>query len=131
MDERAKQEWRRLVPILKRMRVLTEADALMLANLCQAVSTMVQAQKILNEKGFLYKAPSGYVMQSPLLSVVNQSIQTITTIAREFGLTPAARTRLVVNPISEEDKWAAARARLQEKIAPRPGEKPRELKYLV
>lgn len=48
----------------------------------------------LTEMGILYKAPSGYVMQSPLLSVVNQCVDAITRLAREFGLTPASRSRL-------------------------------------
>jgi P27 family predicted phage terminase small subunit len=96
LDERAKQEWRRLVPILKRMKVLTEADGLMLGNLCVTVSTLVKAQEKLNQLGILYKSPSGYVMQSPLLSVVNQCVETITKLSREFGLSPASRTRLTI-----------------------------------
>ena len=96
LDARAKQEWRRLVAILRRMRILTEADGHSLANLCQTYSTLVIAQAKLTELGILYKAPSGYVMQSPLLGVVNQCIETITKLSREFGLTPAARSRLVV-----------------------------------
>src|SRR5882672_4123384 len=72
LDERAKKEWKRLVPILRRMKVLTEADWMALANLCQTWSTLVKAQEKLTEMGILYKSPSGYVMQSPLLAVVNQ-----------------------------------------------------------
>jgi len=49
LDERAKKEWRRLVPILTQMRVLTEADGIALGNLCQTYSTMVRAQEKLNE----------------------------------------------------------------------------------
>jgi P27 family predicted phage terminase small subunit len=96
LDVRAKQEWRRLVPILKRMKVLTEADGLMLGNLCLAVSTLVRTQEKLNELGILYKSPSGYVMQSPLLGVVNQCVDTITKLSREFGLSPASRARLTI-----------------------------------
>ena len=61
------------------------------------VSTLVRAQEKLNELGILYKAPSGYVMQSPLLSVVNQCVETITKLSREFGLTPASRSRLLIS----------------------------------
>jgi P27 family predicted phage terminase small subunit len=78
------------------MRVLTEADGLVLGNLCLAVSTLVRAQAKLNETGILYKAPSGYVMQSPLLPVVNAQVDTISRLSREFGLTPAARSRLTI-----------------------------------
>lgn len=97
LDSEAKREWRKLAPILLRMRVLTEADYHSLANLCQAVSTMMKAQKKLNETGLLFKTPSGYVQQSPLLGIVNSSVDTITKLSREFGLTPAARVRLVVD----------------------------------
>ncbi len=49
LDADAKKEWRRLVKILMRMRVLTEADGMALASLCQALSTMTKAQQKLNE----------------------------------------------------------------------------------
>src|SRR5262249_18497427 len=96
LDKEAQKEWHRLVPILLRMRVLTEADGIALANLCQAYSTMMRAQRKLNETGLLLKTPSGYVQQSPLLSVVNSCVDTIHKLSREFGLTPASRVRLQV-----------------------------------
>ena len=95
LDEGAKKEWKRLVPVLRRMKVLTEADWMALANLCQTWSTLVKAQEKLTEMGILYKSPSGYVMQSPLLAIVNQCVDTITKLSREFGLTPAARSRII------------------------------------
>ena len=41
-------------------------------------------------------------MQSPLLGVVNTCIETINKLSREFGLTPAARSRLRVQPAERE-----------------------------
>jgi P27 family predicted phage terminase small subunit len=96
LDERAKQEWKVLVPILKRMRVLSEADGIMLGNLCQAYSLLVKSQTKLNESGPLFKAPSGYPMANPLIGIINGCLETITKISREFGLTPASRTRIQV-----------------------------------
>ena len=104
LDARAKQEWKRLVPILSRMRVLSEADGLVLANLCIAVSTLVRAQEKLNEAGILYKSPSGYVMMSPLLSISNAALEQVTKLAREFGLSPAARSRILIPPEYVEDE---------------------------
>ena len=108
LDAEAKKEWKRLVPILRRMRVLTEADGMTLANLCQTWSTMMKAQEKLTEMGILYKSPSGYIQQSPLFSMVNQCIDTITKLSREFGLTPAARSRIVAQTETEpeDDLWA-------------------------
>jgi len=96
LDSLAKKEWRRLVPILLEMRVLTEADYLSLANLCTATATLIRAQEQLAKTGILFKTPSGYIQQSPLVGIVNGQIEVVTRLAREFGLTPSARTRVHV-----------------------------------
>jgi P27 family predicted phage terminase small subunit len=126
LDAEAKKEWKRLVPILRRMRVLTEADGMTLANLCQAWSTMVQAQKKLTEMGILYKSPSGYIQQSPLLSVVTHYMDIVTKLCREFGLTPAARSRMVaqIETEPEDDLWAILNAPRERVYPPQPDPKP-------
>ena len=78
------------------MRVLAEADGIALETLCQTYSTMLKAQEKLNEVGILYKSPNGYVMQSPLLNIVSGCVDTLTKLSREFGLTPASRSRLAI-----------------------------------
>ena len=108
LDPEAKREWKRIVPILMGMRVLTEADSLALGSLCQAYSTMVRAQSKLNESGLLLKTPSGYVQQSPLLGIINACMHTITTLSREFGLTPASRSRIQVQPEDGMDELERA-----------------------
>jgi len=95
LDEAGQKEWKRLIPILLRMRILTEADGIALANLCQAYSTMTKAQEQLNKAGILYKTKSGYIQQSPLLGIVNSQIEIINRLCREFGLTPSARSRIL------------------------------------
>jgi phage terminase small subunit len=64
LDDTAKREWKRLVKILLRARVLTEADGYTLANLHQDWSTLVKAQTKLKEFGLLLKTPSGYIQQA-------------------------------------------------------------------
>jgi P27 family predicted phage terminase small subunit len=97
LDADARREWRRLVPILERMRVLTEADEIPLANLCMQYATMVKAQRLLEKSGLLFKTKSGYIQQSPLVAIVSNSVEQVNKLCREFGLTPAARTRLTVD----------------------------------
>lgn len=58
----------------------------------------MKAQIKLNETGLLLKTPSGYVLQSPLLGIVNSCIDTVLKISREFGLTPPSPGRLQVEP---------------------------------
>ena len=68
--------------------------------------------------GILYKAPSGYVMQSPLLSIINQCVDTITKLSREFGLTPAARSRISVTPDCDDADAELWRILSQPRVKP-------------
>lgn len=94
LDDIAKKEWKRLAPVLSRMRVLTEADAIMLSTLCLTYSRLIQAQEALGKSSLLIKTGSGYVQQSPLIGIISTCTQQIATLCREFGLSPAARTRI-------------------------------------
>lgn len=102
LDAEAKQLWRKLTPILQRMRVLTEADGVALGNLCDSYSTMIQARRRLRETGMLLKTPSGYVQQNPLLNIANAAMETVNKLLREFGLTPSSRSRIYAEPPEEE-----------------------------
>lgn len=108
LDEEARTEWKRIAPILVRMRVLTEADQVMLACLCQTYSRMVEAQAKLKVAGLLYQTPSGYVQQSPLLSIINACMGHIAKVSAEFGLTPSSRVRLHTEAADEitKNKWS-------------------------
>ncbi len=103
LDEIAKREWSRMLPILKRMKVLTEADGVALANLCQALSTMIQAQEALSKSGLLVKAASGWVQQSPLVSVVQSQMKIVNQLCGEFGLTPSSRSRISTTTEPDND----------------------------
>lgn len=109
LEPDAKKEWKRLCKLLLKMNVLTEADGMALACLCQTWSTLGKAQRRLNETGLLFKTPSGYVQQSPFVSIVNVCGDIVMKLAQEFGLTPAARGRLQIGPIApespEKSKW--------------------------
>src|SRR3954452_24455381 len=96
LDDVAKKEWGRLTTILTAMKVLTEADYIALANLCQAYSTLMNAQKQMNKTGILYKSKSGYIQQSPLLGIIHTQTTIVNTLLREFGLTPSSRTRAAI-----------------------------------
>ena len=100
LDREGRQEWKRLVPILLSIRVLSTADGLELGNLCQAYSFLVQAHEAMRlagkggGSGLLMKTPGGYVQQSPLIGIINGQVEIINRISREFGLTPSSRTRI-------------------------------------
>ena len=113
LDSEARREWKRLVPILLAMRVLTEADGLALASLCQAYSILVRAHKDMRKatkgggSGLLMKIPSGYIQPSPLIQIINAQVEIIMRITREFGLTPSSRIRLSAQPEQTMDALEA------------------------
>ena len=43
----------------------------------------------------LIKSASGYIQQSPLLGIINGQMAALTVMLREFGLTPASRSRIL------------------------------------
>ena len=94
LDEVAMQQWDELSEILMTMRVLTEADGMVLASLCQTYSRWVQASKQLEQSGLIFQTKSGYTSRGPLLGVVNTCIDQINRLSRELGLSPSSRTRV-------------------------------------
>lgn len=94
LSEVARREWRRLAPVLHSAGILTVADRAALAAYCQAYGRWVEAEEQLQQTLALLKVPSGYVQQSPWLSVANKQLELMGRYMSELGLTPSARTRL-------------------------------------
>lgn len=124
LDREAKAEWRRIVPDLDAMGVLTRVDRSALAAYCATWSRWRDAEEKLQKFGPVLKpTASGYLPQSPFVALARTYLEEMTRLMREFGLTPASRSRLEVhsahNDEDEEeaflkgpDAWAAyARAR--------------------
>jgi len=108
LDEGAKKEWRRLVPILQRMRVLTEADGPALANLCADHSLLERARESLAKTGLFIKNPkTEMVHQNPVLNVIRVTTDRVNRQLCQFGLTPASRSRIQTVDDSKEDDLAA------------------------
>ena len=92
--EEAKAEWLRLAEPLHEMGVLTMVDRAALAAYCQAYGRWVEAEQKLAQSPTMLKTPSGYVQQSPWLSVANKQMELMGRFMTELGLTPAARSRV-------------------------------------
>jgi P27 family predicted phage terminase small subunit len=116
LDTEARKTWNRLVKLLLRKGVLREEDQITLANLCMTYSQLVHARRLLAEQRAAFNklkrktpfkdplfvvAPSGYVQQSPLVSMINTYVDQVLKLSREFGLSPSSRARIRTN----EDGW--------------------------
>lgn len=98
----AQTEWQRIAPLLLRYRLVTDIDGAALALYCQSYGRWQEAERqiaALREKGgdgLLVKAPSGYPIQNPYLAIANRAMEDCYKYLQQFGLSPAARTRVTV-----------------------------------
>jgi P27 family predicted phage terminase small subunit len=108
LDSAAKREWTRISRELTKLGLLTNVDRAALAAYCAAYSRWAEAEKQIQKFGLVIKAPSGYPIQNPYVGIANTSLDIMRKFSSEFGLTPASRTRLHVEPTAtEQDPFEA------------------------
>lgn len=94
LSEDARLEWDRVAYALHAMGVLTVVDRAALAAYCQAYGRWVEAERKLQLTPALIKLPSGYIQQSPWMSIANKQLEVMGRYMTELGMTPAARSRV-------------------------------------
>lgn len=91
----AKAKWPQMVDLLSRCGLFTELDADLLAIYCEAHADNVHAKEQLAAEGrMLESKKNGYQYPNPYIAIKNQSWKTMQEIAAQFGMGPAARTRV-------------------------------------
>lgn len=103
LNGEARNEWKRIYPELQQMGLMAKVDRAALAAYCQAYGRWVKYEKIISEKGELYKTQSGNVITSPALWIVNKALEQMHKFLTEFGLTPASRARISITPSESTD----------------------------
>lgn len=102
----AAKEWRRIVPLLLGMRVLSEADRAAVAMYCQAWARWVAAEEqiaaLAASDQLVTSTENGYPVASPWLSISSNAAKQLKSLAAELGLTPSARSK--VTTIAEADQ---------------------------
>ena len=106
LNKDAKAEWRRISKELDVLGLLTRVDLAALAAYCDCFSRFKQASLKLQEEGMVIKAPSGYPVQSPHLSILNKALSDMKSYLVEFGMTPSSRTRISVDKEKKEDEFS-------------------------
>lgn len=92
----AKKEWKRLAKILSEMGVLTEVDRSAFAAYCQSYARWKEAQDHINTEGATYETENGMQRPNPYVAICNTEQRLMMSAASEFGLTPSARSRIMV-----------------------------------
>jgi P27 family predicted phage terminase small subunit len=93
-DLNAAAEWRRLVPMLRKGRQVSDADRAALMALCLEWAKYLEATDKVRVAGLVVKTPTGYPMQNPYLSIARQALAACNRLWPELGLTPSSRSRV-------------------------------------
>lgn len=102
LSAEAKKEWKRLVPELQTLGLLTIVDLAALSSYCQAWAELQEATRILDRDGRIIEVQkynragdvTGYAMQThPAVKLQRDAFQRVKQFLCEFGLSPASRSR--------------------------------------
>ena len=103
LGEIAAAKWRELLPLLKSVRVLTRADIEALGRYCDTWEWWLATRAKLKAEGDTYPILNDggdvkYIAQRPEVSIAHKLAQQLRQLEHEFGLTPAARASIHVEP---------------------------------
>ena len=104
LNRRARAVWRRTIPELTRMRVISNIDSSSLAAYCSAVATYEEADERLKTEPWTTHTARGGSRANPLFKIRDDSLKLVNKFSAEFGLTPSSRARvkLVGSPHQSE-----------------------------
>lgn len=96
LSDVAKKEWKRVVPELERLGLLTCVDGAALEGYCQSYARWVEAEQFMIKHGTIFKTPNGYIQQVPQVAIAQKYLNVVKAFCAEFGLTPSSRSRLTI-----------------------------------
>ena len=101
----ASAEWDRIAPTLAPLGLLTPLDRAAFVAYCLAWAEFVWAVKEVQQAGITYEA-EGKLKPHPAVRIASNAAKLMLQLAGEFGMTPAARTRLRIELAEfEEDPF--------------------------
>ena len=107
-DDLAETEWRRVAPMLRACKLVTEAERSLLITLCQQWSRYLEAQAKIRQLGMLVKTPAGLPEPNPFLDIQKTAYAMCRQLWIELGFTPSGRAKMHAIPGDHEQeisKW--------------------------
>lgn len=112
LSDAAKDEWSRIVPILAKRKILTEADVGCLENYCMAIGTVrdmdLEIQRVgAVQKVFKIDKDGNSVLisirKNPAVGIRNEAMTQARLHAAELGATPVSRSRPTLDDEDDDD----------------------------
>lgn len=103
----ARQEWERIVPELLRLGLVSKLDRGTLAAYCILYARWIDAERKVSEGGAVVKV-HGQIIPNPYLSIATNTLKLMKSYLAAFGLSPADRSKMHVEPPQAEkpkSKW--------------------------
>ena len=108
-DPLARGIWRTEAPRQIALTVLTTSDRLLFAALCERAATYRQAAEAIRRQGLTHLTAQGEIPR-PEVAIARAALRDLVLLARDFGMTPAARSRLSIEaPHDDGDELATFR----------------------
>ena len=104
--EAGRKLWRGLLPALASIGVLQETDLQTMTRYCRTWGRYVEVERLIDDMDsgghpvhkYLQTTVNMNIIQNPLIGVSNRCSDMLLKLEAEMGLTPAARSRIVVPP---------------------------------
>ena len=108
LSDASKVAWGRLVEMLDRIGVLTECDVLALERLCDCYSDILACRELVARDGRTYTTTTAQgdtlIKGNPAVNQLRAADAQFKSYLVEFGLTPAARSKVQVSDDNEKPK---------------------------
>jgi P27 family predicted phage terminase small subunit len=103
LSDEAAKEWNRVVKLLAAAGLVAKLDRSALALYCQAWSDYWAAKEIIENEGWSAVGSTGNVIEHPAARCMRAAWDQCMRAAREFGLTPAARSSIKLGGGNKEE----------------------------
>ena len=112
LPKAAAAEWKRIIPELRMLGVLSTIDRAALAAYCHAFARWFQAEREVKRYGITVREPilhlgarTAYVRikKNPAVTISEGAMKLMKAFLVEFGMTPSSRSRVRIAPPTDED----------------------------
>lgn len=105
LGREAKREWRRIVPELEKLGLISEVDRAALAAYCSAYGEWHAAEAEIKKHGRTQiNMMSGLVSARPEVAMRAKALAEMRALLAEFGMTPSSRSRISVPEKPDEGR---------------------------